>query len=83
MAVATIMAAVMLKATAVMVTAEARAMAVTLLVASGGSDGGNGGNGTTMDIHDAILPWYANIVDVRSDNNGNCAPGIDRGNIDG
>ncbi len=51
-----------------------------LLAASGG---GNGGDGTTMDVCDAILLQYADIVDVRSSNDGNCTLAFDGGNIDG
>jgi hypothetical protein len=39
-------------------------MAVTLLKES---DSGNGGNGTKTDVCDAILPQYADVVDIRSD----------------
>jgi hypothetical protein len=62
----------------VMVTVEERAMAmaVTLLAASGD---GNGSNGTTMDVCDAILPQYADIINVGSDDDGECAPAIDGG----
>ncbi len=31
---------------------------------------------------DAILPWYADVVNVKSDNDGNHAPAFDGGNID-
>jgi hypothetical protein len=48
-----------------------------LLVVSGG------GNSTTMDVCNAILPWYADIVDVRSNNDGDRTPTFDGGNIDG
>jgi hypothetical protein len=56
-----------------MVTEEARAaaMAVTFLTAGGGS---NGGDGTTTDVHDAILLHYADVVNVRSDNDCNHHP---------
>jgi hypothetical protein len=81
-AVATTSAVVTLAAAAVMVTVEARttATAVTLLVASGS---GNIGNGTTMDVCDAILLRYTNVVNVESNDDGNRAPAIDGGNIDG
>jgi hypothetical protein len=61
----------------------AMATVVTLLAASGGSNGSNNGDGTTTDVPNAILPCYTDIVDVRSDNDGNRAPAIDGGNIDG
>jgi hypothetical protein len=81
-AVATTMAAVMSIAAATMVTAEAKAIvtAAMLLVAS---SGGNGGNSMAIDIRDAILLWYADIVDVRSNDNGDRAPTFDGSNIDG
>ncbi len=81
-AVATTTAAVTLAVAAVMVTAETRAtaMAVMLLVASGS---GNGGNGTTMDVCYAILLRYSGVVDVRSNNNGECAPAFNGSNIVG
>jgi hypothetical protein len=81
-AVATTMAAVASAAAAAMMTAEARAtvMAMTLAAASGSS---KDGNGMTTDVQDAILPWYAEVVNVRSNNNANCTPAFDRGNIDG
>ena len=53
---------------------------MTSLAASGGSDGGDG---ATTDVRDAILPRYADIIDVGSEDDGNRAPVIDRGNIDG
>jgi hypothetical protein len=79
-AVVTTMAVVTLAAAVVMVTADVRmmAMAVRLLAASGG-----GNNGTTTDVCDAIHLRYADIVDVGSNDDGNRAPTIDRGNIDG
>ncbi len=40
------------------------------------------GDGTTMDICDAILPPYTDILDVRSNGDGNRAPAFNRGNID-
>jgi hypothetical protein len=36
-----------------------------------------------MDIRKAILPRYADIVNVRSHNDGNRAPAFNGGNIDG
>jgi hypothetical protein len=80
-AVATKTAAVTSAAAAAMVTVEARATAtaVTLSAASGSS---NGGNGMTMDICHTILPWYADIINVRSNDDGNCALAFDGGNID-
>ncbi len=65
---------------AAMVAAEARATEVMSLASSGSS---NGGDGTTSDILDAFLPWYADVVDVRSNNDGNSVPVFNRGNIDG
>jgi hypothetical protein len=53
--------------------------AVTLLVASGGGDSGNG---TTADFRDAILPWYTDIVIVRSNKDDNHTPANEVGNID-
>ncbi len=80
--VATTMAVVTSAAAVVMVMVEARAMAtaVMLLVVSGS---GNGGNGMTTDARDAILLQYADVGNVGSNKDGNCAPVIDRGNIDG
>jgi hypothetical protein len=76
------MAVVTLAVAAVMVMAEVRAtaMAVTSSAASGGGDGGNG---MKADVCNAILLCYADVVDVRSNNDGNCAPAFNRGNIDG
>jgi hypothetical protein len=78
---ATTRAAVMLAVSAGMVMAGARArgMAVTLFAASGSGDSSNG---TTTDDCNAILLQYADIVDVGSNDNGNCAPTINGGNID-
>ncbi len=63
-----------------MAEARATAMTVMLLVASSSSDSGDG---TTTNVCDAVLPWYAEVVDVKSNNDGNCAPTFNRGNIDG
>jgi hypothetical protein len=38
--------------------------------------------GTTSDFCDAILLQYADIVNVGSNNDGNCAPAINGGNIE-
>jgi hypothetical protein len=35
-----------------------------------------------MDVHNAILLRYADVVNVGSNNIGDCAPAIDGGNID-
>jgi hypothetical protein len=76
------MAAVTSAVAAVMVKAEAMAMAmaVTLVAARGG---GKGSNGTTTDVCSAILPRYADVIDDRSDDDGNRAPTINGGNIAG
>jgi hypothetical protein len=79
---AMITAAVTVAAAAAMVRVEARAtaMVVASLPASGG---GNSGDGTTTDVRNAILPPYADVIDVRRDNDGDCIPAFDGGNIDG
>ncbi len=47
------------------------------------SGNNSSGNGMTMDVCNAILLWYADVInDVRDDNNDNCAPAFDGGNID-
>ncbi len=75
------MAVVILAAALMMVTVEVSATAteVTLLAASGGS---NGGNGTTTNLCNAFLLRYADIINVGSNDNGNCACTINGGNID-
>jgi hypothetical protein len=80
-AVAKTTTAVTLAVAAVMVMAEVKVttMAVAL---SAVSDGGNDSNGTTMGVCNAILLRYADIVNVGSNDDGDCAPTIDRGNID-
>ncbi len=40
-------------------------------------------DGTTMDVCNAILPRYADVVYVGSNDDGNRTPVINRGNIDG
>ncbi len=76
--VATTMAVVTKAAALAMMTAKARAMGMALtLSAARGS-----GDGMTMDIHNAILPWYAGVVDVRSNEDGECTPAFNGGNID-
>ncbi len=84
-AVVTTLVAVALAAAVLMVMVEARAMLIVVRLLAA-SSGGDGGDGTTTDVHDAILPWYTDIIDVRNDNYGNRAhptPAINRGNIDG
>ncbi len=80
MAIATVV--VMSADAAVMVTVEARAMAMAVmsLAASGSS---NGGDGTTTEFCGAILQQYTDVIDVRSDDNGNHTPAIDESDIDG
>jgi hypothetical protein len=56
---------------------KGRTMAVMLSAVSGS------GNGMTMEVCNAILPRYADAINVGSNNDGNCAPAIDGGNIDG
>ncbi len=53
---------------------------------SNGGNGGNGGNGTTMGVCNAILSGYADVINIGSHDDDNCAPAapaIDGGNIDG
>ncbi len=76
--VVTTMAAVTLAAAAAMATVEAR-MTATVVTSSAGSVGGKD---TTMDSRDAILPWYADVVNVRRDNDDNRTPAFTGGNID-
>jgi hypothetical protein len=78
--VARTMAAVLLLEAMAMVTVEARATA-TAMTSALASGVGNGGNGMTTDICDAILPRYANFINVGSNGNGDHAPAIDGGNI--
>jgi hypothetical protein len=61
---------------------EARAMA-TAVTSLGGSGGGNGGDSTATNVCDAILPWYADVINVESKEDGDRVPAIDGGNIDG
>jgi hypothetical protein len=49
----------------------------------GKSAASGGSNGTTGDVCNAILPQYADTIDVGSNNGGNHAPAIYGGNIDG
>ncbi len=73
-------AMVTLAAAVAMVTVEVRATAmataVTLAAASIGRDS------TMMHVCNAILMRYADIVDARSNDDGNCSPAFNRGNID-
>jgi hypothetical protein len=71
--------AVTLAAAAAMVMAELRASATA--VTSSAMSGS--GNGMTMDICNANLSRCADVVNVKSDDDGNCAPALEGGNIDG
>ncbi len=55
---------------------EGTTMTVMLSAAS------SGGNCTTTDVCDAILPRYADAINVGSNDDGNRTPAIDTGNID-
>ncbi len=79
-AVATTTAAVMSAAAVAMVRMEARAM-LTAVISVAASSGSKGSNNTTMDGCNAILLWYADVFDVRRDNNGNRASTFNRSNI--
>ncbi len=78
-AVATTTAVVRLAVAAAMVAAEARAMVMTVML----SVGNGHSNGKTMDVCNPILVQYADVVNVRSNNDGNHAPAFDGGHIGG